>query len=290
MTNDGAENYNGQINSNIGKHPNLGLFLNALYQFNCDFYTKNANDINTRISVENRYPHFSELQSKAETNRLLPNCWPKQLKPRLIRRLPVVNIDQISSTSLPNLLDTVAEIIPRVNQNLSLNSKIITTGPAKHVRKAGSTQKNTRKRRSENTREFRILSEMARVDRNAEILNNNLVAEEENSSSGSFDNEEIYRQSDIPEISTISSSNHCSRNTYCSIYQSESESSDNEVILEKTIHISNLTSSENDLTSKYEILSRIRDKPRRIFYRDRSNSAEEEEDETDEHENDHSFE
>lgn len=58
MTN---ENYNGQINSNIGKHPNLGLFLKALYQVNCDFYIKNANDINTRISVENRYPHFSEL-------------------------------------------------------------------------------------------------------------------------------------------------------------------------------------------------------------------------------------
>lgn len=29
MTNDGAENYNGQINSNTGKHPNLGLFLNC---------------------------------------------------------------------------------------------------------------------------------------------------------------------------------------------------------------------------------------------------------------------
>lgn len=67
ITNDGAENYNGQISSNIGKHPNLGLFLN------CSIDDVICREISHRM-VYNEYINQEILKYKIEKKKSGNHC------------------------------------------------------------------------------------------------------------------------------------------------------------------------------------------------------------------------
>lgn len=85
ITNDGAENFNGQVNISIGKQPTLCICLNKLYEYNDGFYRINFNDTVTKRSIDNKYHHYSAKEAKAEINKSFPQIWKEKLKPTIKR-------------------------------------------------------------------------------------------------------------------------------------------------------------------------------------------------------------
>lgn len=111
------------------------------------------NDTVTKKSINNKYSHYSEKEAKSKIYRLFPKIWTTKLKPSRKRM-------ESSDISNPEAL------IPKLNPYLPTFSNLITTGPQKHKFKAGSTTKGVRRRNSENTRDKRILDELARNKQN----------------------------------------------------------------------------------------------------------------------------
>lgn len=238
ITNDGAENFNGQYNVDIGKQPSLCTLLMKLYDFDDSFFRINTHKTMTQRSVNNRYKHLSKKEAKAEIFKYFPNVWPK--KPKPIYKSKEINCIQHNTA-------VSEELLLRNNSFLPLIPKMITSCPKKHARKAGAKTKGLRKRNLDNTKERKILNELARNEKNVRNMEKS--------------NESEVDEGNIEEFSE-ENENDNQENESMKGESDESDESD-----ENSSEVSNIN-----------IFSRLRDRKRIVVYADRENSEEEESD------------